>query len=73
MRPIRKLLVTLAVALALLLPLSGIASADPSDGGFSDPTIVTPVQVVQISAPGVVTTTKTSPTITIADPSDGGF
>ncbi len=74
MRPIRKHLFTVAVAIALLLPLSGLASADPTDAGFFDPTIVTPVQVVQISAPGAVTITRTAPTTaTVLDPSDGGF
>ncbi len=42
MRRFRKRLLTAAIALALLLPLASVASADPNDGGFSpSSTIVT--------------------------------
>ncbi len=40
-RRIRKHLVTLVVALALLLPLGGLASADPIDGGYASAAITT--------------------------------
>ena len=75
MRRFRKHLLTAAFAVALLLPLGGIALADPIDGGFSDPTIVTPAITVRITAPGTVTITPTNTAgaTTAADPVDGGF
>jgi hypothetical protein len=47
MRPFRKHLLTLLVALALLLPFAGIASADPNDGGYSSALITTISRGVQ--------------------------
>ena len=73
MTPIRNWLITLLLTGGLLLTFAGAASADPGDGGFSDPTIVTPVLVVHVSAPGTITITSTGPTTSTADPGDGGF
>ncbi len=74
MRPIRKALFAVGIALALLLPLGGAASADPGDpGGFADPTIIAGPLTVQIAAPGTVTITRTvGVTPTGADPGDPG-
>ena len=75
MRRIRKLLLTVGITLAMLLPLGAAASADPGDpGGFGDPTITAGPITVQVAAPGVVTVTRGTTTITSADPGDpGGF
>ncbi len=75
MRRFRKLLVTLGVAAALLLPLASVASADPNDGGFTDPTITAGPNTVTILGPagGAIVTKTASATLTAADPNDGGF
>lgn len=75
MRRFRKVLLTATISVALLLPVAGVASADPGDpGGFSDPTIIAGPVVVRISAPGVVTITLGSASLSTTDPGDpGGF
>ncbi len=74
MRLIRKSLLTTGIALALLLPLAGAASADPSDpGGFMDPTIIAGPLTIHVAAPASVTIIRTAPlTTTAADPTDAG-
>lgn len=67
MRRIRKWLVTAGVALALLLPLASVASADPDDGGFSTTSITT---TTSTSKPGK--TTGSYSATTLLDPDDGG-
>ncbi len=72
MRRFRKLLLTLGITAALLLPLAGAASADPGDGGgFIDPTITTPVNSITITGPGGGATVTPSANAA-SDPGDGG-
>lgn len=72
MTRIRQWLLTAAIALALLLPLATVASADPGDsGGFQDPLIRTSGVTVHVAAPGNVTVTRTAASAA-ADPGDGG-
>lgn len=75
MRRIRKLLLTLGITATLMLALPLAASADPGDGGgFSDPTITTPVGTITVSGPNGGATVALAPRITTsaADPGDGG-
>ncbi len=65
MRRSRKWLLTAATALALLLPLASVASADPNDGGFS------PSSTIGTTWRGGGTTYYT--TTAALDPNDGGF
>jgi hypothetical protein len=58
MKRSRKWLLTALVAVALLLPLASVVSADPGDGGFGFSAASARVRG-QIS--------------TLADPGDGGF
>lgn len=73
MRRFRKLLLTLGITVALLLPLAGAASADPGDGGgFTDPTIQTPANTVNIIGPAGGAVVTPNATSTATDPGDGG-
>lgn len=75
MRRIRKLLLAMGITLAMLLPLAGVASADPGDGGgfagaaISGPTITAGPNTFAVPPVGGL---QPGATTTAADPGDGG-
>lgn len=73
MRRIRKLLLTVGITLAMLLPLAGIASADPGDGGgFADAAISGPISAGPITFAVPPVGGLRSGATNAADPGDGG-